>query len=62
MKKELPGRSRTQSKEFVLAPVSIAPASCTLLDTTLSSFAYIAMNLLKDPLSICLLLAHLRNI
>ncbi|GAU99943.1 hypothetical protein RvY_10874 [Ramazzottius varieornatus] len=50
MKKELPGRSRTQSKEFVLAPGSIAPASGTLLDTTLSSFAYIAMNLLKDPL------------
>ncbi|GAV07430.1 hypothetical protein RvY_17265 [Ramazzottius varieornatus] len=50
MKKELPGRSRTQSKEFVLAPVSTAPASCTLLDTMLSSFAYIAMNLLKDPL------------
>ncbi|GAV01348.1 hypothetical protein RvY_12075 [Ramazzottius varieornatus] len=26
MKKELPGRSRTQSKEFVLAPVSITPS------------------------------------
>ncbi|GAU91524.1 hypothetical protein RvY_03760 [Ramazzottius varieornatus] len=51
MKREMPGRTtRSQSKDFLLSPVSFAPASCKLFDSTIASFAYVAAEILKDPL------------
>ncbi|GAU88294.1 hypothetical protein RvY_01022 [Ramazzottius varieornatus] len=51
MKREMPGRTtKSQSKDFLLSPVSFTPASCKPLDSTIASFAYVAAEILKDPL------------
>ncbi|GAU92136.1 hypothetical protein RvY_04254 [Ramazzottius varieornatus] len=50
MKRDMPGRTaRSRSKEFLLSPVSFASASCKLLDSTATSFTYVAAETLKDP-------------
>ncbi|GAV08358.1 hypothetical protein RvY_18066 [Ramazzottius varieornatus] len=51
MKRDMLGRTtRRQAKEFLLVPVSFASASCKLLDSTIASLAYVAVEILKDPL------------
>ncbi|GAU89872.1 hypothetical protein RvY_02371 [Ramazzottius varieornatus] len=43
-------RTRSHDKAMMLSPVSMAPSSRALLESTVGSFAYIAEALLKDPL------------
>ncbi|GAU90234.1 hypothetical protein RvY_02682 [Ramazzottius varieornatus] len=43
-------RTRSHDKAMMLSPVSMAPSSRALLESTVVSFAYIAEALLKDPL------------
>ncbi|GAV07031.1 hypothetical protein RvY_16921-1 [Ramazzottius varieornatus] len=43
-------KTRSQAKILIMLPVSTAPLSCKLLESTSGSFAYIAEALLKDSL------------
>ncbi|GAU97224.1 hypothetical protein RvY_08557 [Ramazzottius varieornatus] len=51
MKREMPDRTtRSQAKEILLKPVSQAPRSCKIPESTVSSSAYVGSSILKDPL------------